>query len=120
MRLAIESAWKIKLEDDSSESRDHFADHCFCVLESLIEMQDTAFGISDADVSLNFTEMMVTYSFEIEAANLDACISQATVAMRSSVHAAKGFTATWDEHALQLKFAVVDDNRAAPTLTFAS
>ena len=120
MKVKVESKWNIELADSNAESRDHFADHCFSVLDALVEMTGSPILISEADLSLNFSDNCVSYEFTVNAGSLDEAKTLAGAAMRAAVHAAGGFTATWDNNPLQLRLTEVEDSQAAPTLTFTS
>jgi hypothetical protein len=119
VKIAIESQWTIVLKNGTDAERENFANHCFSVLDALGEMEDTNCGVSDADLSLNFGECRVTYSFIVDADTLDDAAQNATNIMRSAVHEAGGFTPSWEGHVLQLKIAYVEDDNEAPILTFA-
>lgn len=118
MKVKVESKWNIELADSNASSRDYFADHCFCVLDALVEMTGAPIAISEADLSLNFSDNCVSYEFIINANSLDEAKTLASTAMRSAVHTAGGFTATWDNSPLHLRLTEVEDSQATPTLTF--
>lgn len=117
MRVKVESKWQIALPNPNAESRDHFADHCFEVLDALGEMENL--GLTGADLSLDFSDEIVCYEFYIDGETLDEVQSKATTAMRSAVHGAGGFTSTWENYPLQLRLTVVEDGEVAPTLVLA-
>ena len=66
-----------------------FADHCFLVLDALCEMEATDCGVFEPDLSLDFSEMRVTYAFIVFADTLDSAAQEGTNYMRSAVHEAE-------------------------------
>lgn len=73
--------------------RDLFEEHVEAVLIEL----DGLKGITDADLSVDYTEPRVTFAMSVNAEDEADVVGQVGTAMRTAIHAAGGKTSGWEK-----------------------
>jgi len=69
---------------------------CATIMEELQKLSTSGCRISDPAVSLDMQNSMVTLEVEAAGEDFDDALSVAESCFRSAIHAAGGFTPTWD------------------------
>lgn len=78
--------------------RERFEQH---IEEVLIEL-DSLDGITDADLSVDYSEPRVTFAMCVDAADDGDALKQVGTAMRTAIHAVGGGTPGWERMIAQM------------------
>jgi hypothetical protein len=83
-------------EGDQHDIHDSLEAHLDDIMEHLVTLADTGCEIADPAIALDESTNSVTFELLSTGDDFDSAVETARACIRSAIHAAGGFTPTWD------------------------